>query len=277
MKKKNRLTKLFLSTAAIFIIATSAVFFLFNCPSEAIDRYSFSRVLDTIPPNGPFWAYGNVTMKSRTVKTGMAPVIFSHWNHRARFTCRVCHIELGFSMRAGGSGITRKQYLAGEFCGACHNGRIAFDVRNNDSGCEWCHLKDTIGLQQRFDAFASYLPEANFGNGIDWAKAIKEQLITPQSSLQNSMNIMKLPEKLKTPLKLGTTSPRSDVMFSHEEHFAELDCSSCHPDLFNIQRKGTEKFTMENNIFGYYCGACHMLVAFPMNDCKRCHPRMQNY
>jgi hypothetical protein len=33
---------------------------------------------------------------------------------------------------------------------------------------------------------------------------------------------------------------------------------------------------MDNNIFGNFCGACHMLVAFPMNDCRRCHPQMQN-
>jgi len=138
-----------------------------------------------------------------------------------------------------------------------------------------CHMQNTDDLQKRFETFAAKLPVANFGNGIDWEKARQEGLITPLSSLQGAVT-MQLPDKLKKPMKLGTTSPRSDVIFSHEEHFAELDCSSCHPDLFNIQKKGTQAFTMDSNIFGNFCGACHMLVAFPMNDCRRCHPQMRN-
>jgi c(7)-type cytochrome triheme protein len=88
---------------------------------------------------------------------------------------------------------------------------------------------------------------------------------------------MPLPEKLRLPMKLGTPAPRSDVTFSHEDHFRELDCSSCHPDIFNIKKKGTVDFSMDRNIFGDYCGVCHMRVAFPMNDCKRCHPSMSGF
>jgi c(7)-type cytochrome triheme protein len=25
---------------------------------------------------------------------------------------------------------------------------------------------------------------------------------------------------------------------------------------------------------GEYCGACHLTVAFPLHNCKRCHPGM---
>ena len=31
---------------------------------------------------------------------------------------------------------------------------------------------------------------------------------------------------------------------------------------------------------GQYCGACHVSVAFPLTDCKRCHPdlgKVPNY
>lgn len=245
--------------------------------ARAMDRAALGRVLQTIPPNGPFWKYGNVTMRLRAKSAGMAPVVFPHWNHRARYTCRVCHIELGFVMHLGGSGISRKQYLAGAFCGACHDGKTAFTARDaQGADCDRCHLKDTAGMQQRFDAFAEKLPVAHFGNGIDWAQAVEKGLIAPRPSLKEAAPVMPLPEKLKVPMRLGTTSPRSDVFFSHEKHFAELDCSSCHPDLFNIQKKGTEAFSMERNIFGEFCGACHMRVAFPMNDCRRCHPQMSN-
>jgi c(7)-type cytochrome triheme protein len=95
--------------------------------------------------------------------------------------------------------------------------------------------------------------------------------------MRRALFAMPLPEKLRLPMKLSTAAPRSDVTFSHEGHFSELDCSSCHPDIFTIKKKGTVDFSMDKNIFGNYCGACHMRVAFPMNDCKRCHPYMSSF
>ncbi len=241
------------------------------------DRGELGKTLQSMPPNGPFWKYGNVVMRRRSAKAGMAPVVFPHWSHRARYTCRVCHLELGFSMRSGDTGITREQYLAGKYCGACHDGKTAFSVRDGDSSqCGSCHMKGTRALEERFEKFAANLPMTSFGNGIDWAEAINSGQINPVNSILTQRLTMQFPEKLKAPIKLGTTSPRSDVTFSHEEHFAELDCSSCHPDIFNIKKKGTEAFTMERNIYGNFCGVCHMRVAFPMNDCRRCHAQMSN-
>ena len=241
---------------------------------SAMDRDELAKVLKTIPPNGPFWKYGNVIMRTRAKQAGMAPVIFSHWSHRSRYNCRVCHQELGFSMRSGDTGITRKQYLAGKFCGACHNGTVAFTVYGGPQAhCSKCHMENTEQLEKLFDEFAQALPLAGFGNGIDWAKALSDGNIRPLNSLKEEPSLP-FPEKLRQPLKLGTASPRSDVSFSHEEHFAEMDCSSCHPDIFNIKKKSTVAFTMDSNIYGSFCGVCHMLVAFPMNDCKRCHISM---
>src|SRR6185369_17041214 len=242
-----------------------------------MDRDELGKVLKSIPPNGPFWKYGNVVMRSRTRKAGMAPVVFAHWSHRARYTCRVCHLELGFSMRMGDTGITRAQYLEGKYCGACHYGSIAFTVADGPKGnCKKCHLENTKELEEKFSDFSQSLPMAPFGNGIDWAKALKSGLIQPVDVLGSTSAAVSFPKTLKQPLKLGTSSPRSDVTFSHQDHFAELDCSSCHPDIFNIKRKSTADFTMDSNIYGNFCGACHMMVAFPMNDCRRCHQSMNN-
>ena len=244
---------------------------------RAADRDDFAKVLRMMPPNGPFWKYGTVIMRRRSVKADMPPVVFTHWSHRSRYTCRVCHLELGFSMRMGDTGITRDQYLAGKYCGACHNGKIAFTATDRESSlCEKCHTKDVKYLEKRFDEFTANLPLSSFGNGIDWAEALKNGQIAPINSIREKNLVMQFPDKLKAPIKLGTTSPRSDVTFSHEDHFAELDCSSCHPDIFNIKKKGTEAFTMERNIYGEFCGVCHMRVAFPMNDCRRCHAKMSN-
>ena len=243
----------------------------------AMDHAELSKIIQAIPPNGPFWKYGNVVMHTKTRKAGVAPVVFAHWSHRARYTCRVCHQELGFSMRAGDSGITRSQYLAGKYCGACHNGSIAFSAADGPKPhCKKCHLEDTRELERQFARFAADLPLAPFGNGIDWSTALADGKIQPTNVIDPSRANLTLPDKLKQPLKLGTTAPRSDVAFSHQDHFFELDCSSCHPDIFNIKKKSTADFTMDSNVFGNFCGSCHMLVAFPMNDCRRCHKSMSN-
>jgi c(7)-type cytochrome triheme protein len=268
-----------LKTARFLLRAIPALLIVLMLSSggSAMDHSDLAKVLKTMPPNGPFWKYGNVVMRAKSRKTGMAPVVFSHWSHRSRYTCRVCHQELGFSMRQGDSGITRDQYLAGKFCGACHNGSTAFTVKDGPQAqCKKCHMENTKDLEKQFSAFSESLPMAPFGNGIDWAAAVKDGTIRPVNFLKSSEAIIQFPDKLKQPLKLGTASPRSDVNFSHEDHFAELDCSSCHPDIFNIKKKTTAAFSMDSNVFGGFCGACHMQVAFPMNDCKRCHQSMSN-
>jgi len=68
----------------------------------------------------------------------------------------------------------------------------------------------------------------------------------------------------------------SGAVFPHGKHTAWLDCNDCHPHLFNIKRKFTEGFRMTSNLDGEYCGVCHTGVAFPMTDCKRCHPAMRS-
>ena len=251
--------------------------FLTAFAARASDRAVLGKVLNAIPPNGPFAKYGTLILRRESKKAGMAPVVFPHWSHRARYTCRVCHSELEFAMKSGGSGITRRQYLAGKFCGYCHDGITAFTVKDGEGKqCHRCHMKDTTPITERFAAFAATLPLAPFGNGIDWAAALEQEKISPLRTLSPESKQFKLPDALKKPLALGTSAPRSSVTFSHEEHLAELDCENCHPEIFNIKKRGTQLFSMEVNLYGQFCGACHMRVAFPMNDCRRCHPEMNN-
>jgi c(7)-type cytochrome triheme protein len=67
------------------------------------------------------------------------------------------------------------------------------------------------------------------------------------------------------------------AIFPHKKHTAWLDCNNCHPEIFNIQKKTTKHFEMKRNLAGEFCGACHMTVAFPMSDCRRCHPAMKEW
>lgn len=79
--------------------------------------------------------YADVVINNYSDREGVRPVIFPHWFHRIRFQCRVCHQQLGIEMRAGGNDITMAKIADGKFCGACHNGEIAWSVEN----CDLCH------------------------------------------------------------------------------------------------------------------------------------------
>lgn len=88
--------------------------------------------------------YGDVVLNKRSQKEGMRPVVFSHWFHRVRFRCKVCHDELGFKMRAGGNDVQMADITGGKFCGMCHNGQVAWAVDR----CDLCH-SGKAGLESR--------------------------------------------------------------------------------------------------------------------------------
>ena len=79
--------------------------------------------------------YADVVLNRNSEKEGVRPVIYPHWFHRIRFQCRVCHSEMGFQMRVGANNVTMEEIIDGKFCGACHNGEIAWSVDN----CDLCH------------------------------------------------------------------------------------------------------------------------------------------
>jgi len=79
--------------------------------------------------------YGDVVMNNYSDAAGMRPVVFPHWFHRVRFRCKVCHADLGFEFKAGGNKINMLKIIDGQYCGACHNGEIAWSVEN----CNLCH------------------------------------------------------------------------------------------------------------------------------------------
>ncbi len=88
--------------------------------------------------------YGDVVINNYSDDAGMRPVVFPHWFHRIRFRCKVCHTDLGFKFKAGGNDINMLKIFDGEYCGACHNGEIAWGVEN----CVLCHSGRT-GMKTR--------------------------------------------------------------------------------------------------------------------------------
>jgi c(7)-type cytochrome triheme protein len=68
-------------------------------------------------------------------------VVFSHEFHTEKqgMKCAECHPKL-FKMKAGGDTITMAAMKEGKFCGACHDGKKAFDAKAADN-CAKCHKK----------------------------------------------------------------------------------------------------------------------------------------
>lgn len=79
--------------------------------------------------------YGDVVINNYAEAAGMRPAVFPHWFHRIRFRCKVCHADLGFKMQAGGNEINMAKIIEGQYCGACHNGEVAWSIEN----CDLCH------------------------------------------------------------------------------------------------------------------------------------------
>ena len=79
--------------------------------------------------------YADIVLNNFSDKNNIRPVIFPHWFHRMRYACKTCHSDIGFPFKAGGSGVDMMKIISGEYCGACHNGQIAWSVEN----CDLCH------------------------------------------------------------------------------------------------------------------------------------------
>ena len=92
-------------------------------------------LLGLSPYAGTRAEYGDVVINNYSDDQGMRPAVFPHWFHRIRFRCKVCHADLGFKFKAGGNDIDMLKIIDGEYCGACHNGDIAWSVEN----CDLCH------------------------------------------------------------------------------------------------------------------------------------------
>jgi len=233
----------------------------------------------------PFNEYGRVIINKSSEKAGLSPVVFDHWLHRAMFTCRLCHIDIGFSMEANDTDITADSNRKGLYCGTCHNGSRIYNGRKifescsdrydekDKIRCERCHsFKKDVRRQYDFNKFVEDLPKRGLGNGIDWEEAEIKSKIKPVDTLEG-ISIKR--EKLKNREDFSIKSKgswMSDIIFSHEKHTRWNGCELCHPDIFNIEKGGT-KFTMFQIYSGEYCGVCHGKVAFPVIECDRCHTK----
>jgi c(7)-type cytochrome triheme protein len=233
------------------------------------------------------YEYGQVVIDNGSTAAKIPPVVFQHWAHRGRFTCRLCHVDIGFGMAPGATHIKASDNMAGYYCGACHDRKRKFGSGTIFEACQkippglpvrdTCYRCHSYGKDVKpMDDFASItgkLPRGRFGNGVDWEKAEQEGLIKPIDYLEG----ISIKRQSFAAQKDFALSPQvgsmPEIIFSHVKHTVWNGCEVCHPEIFVGVKKGTTKYTMVDIFQGKYCGVCHVNVAFPMTDCQRCHAK----
>ena len=257
-------------------------------------------------PKGAYSEYGDVLIDRHAevmTKVGLKSVLFPHWFHRIRYKCKVCHEDI-FAMKKGGNDITMASIIKGDFCGKCHNGKIAWDSLY----CDRCHSFESkqenqiasepiddprqiyldtsgklagtgdpnqvvgdiykIGLGWHPTALnISEAPKDRYGL-IDWVRMLKDKLITPKESFSPE-------DKEEPPFDMDIVMPAKTGLidgayFPHSTHSMWLKCENCHVNLF-LPVAGVNNLTMSELVKGKACGVCHGKVSFPLNDCGRCH------
>lgn len=102
---------------------------------------------------------------------------------------------------------------------------------------------------------------------VDWMKALATGAIKPLADLHGRDPIQ--PMDLDVVMK--NTKQMPHVLFPHRSHTLWLDCSNCHPAIFE-PKAGANPISMGEIFRGRYCGVCHDRVAFiTFFSCDRCH------
>lgn len=125
------------------------------------------------------------------------------------------------------------------------------------------------------------LPKDKYGL-IDWVKLTRDGIALPKGSIDPANPLYESPvhyefeeegEKDIEDILIKTKSDTlADVVFPHTLHTWWLNCKSCHPKRF-VRTAGDTQMTMKEMGKGKYCGECHGKVAFPLEDCVRCHDK----
>lgn len=228
--------------------------------------------------------YGQVILNNYSTTVYMSPVVFDHWLHRAMFTCRLCHVDIGFAMKAGETKISAANNKKGQYCGSCHNGirlhanKAIFSacsdkITDEDrKRCDKCHSSGKkVAREYDYNTFTEKLPKRARSGLVDWEEAETKGIVKPIDFLEG-VYTRRQPIKMDKELSIESKETwMSNIFFSHKKHAVWNGCEVCHPEIFPSTKQGTVQYTMFQIGEGQYCGVCHNKVAFPVFSCHRCH------
>lgn len=119
------------------------------------------------------------------------------------------------------------------------------------------------------DSVLKLLPRDNAGH-VDWVAAVRDGTIMPRG--KDGRPRGPAGAAFAFDFFFESENEMFEAYFPHSAHVDWLDCRSCHPALYRY--RGAE-ITMGQINAGESCGTCHGTVAFPADDCERCHKQMQ--
>ena len=260
-------------------------------------------------------SHGGDIVYTKPVKS----VIFSHKVHAEDkgLSCDMCHSGLFDAVALKvqkKSDFNMESLYKGKYCGACHNGQIAFA---SNTQCARCHT----GVKG-YSAYEKTKPEKIVTSGpegliiigkgdsavkFSHEKHMKSTMcgdchsgmfpmnkgkarMTMEEIYQgefcglchdgkkafSSTNCSKCHKKTPVPKTdlIYTTKEVGYVKFSHDFHTEAFGCNECHKKLF-VMRKGGSKMKMDAMYNGGFCGSCHNgNIASNVTDCGKCHKDM---
>ncbi len=210
--KRSRLILLFMLSATFFLCAGGPVF------------------AENMP-------HGGDIIYSKPLQS----VLFSHKLHveDRGLGCDMCHpkpFEMSALNAQESVDFTMDSLYKGKYCGACHNGNMAFA---SNTQCARCH----IGVK----GYGAAEKKAKDNPSSGKARGPKEAIVLGQGD--------------------------AAVKFAHDIHTQMFKCGDCHTKLFAF-KKGQDKITMASIYAGNFCGACHNgKKVFSSDDCAKCHPK----
>lgn len=212
-------------------------------------------------------------------------VIFSHKFHLGlgSFGCSDCHNAL-FRAAKGNPHVSMAQMEKGASCGACHDGKTAFTVKEN---CTKCHaVKDiSFGADALF-SHKFHLEMYKCGDchgkffvaGPNSKRYTMAEMETSKScggchNGNTAFSVKGDCGKCHTSVK-EVTFKASQAFFSHKLHTKILNCDNCHEGIF-IGGANSKRYTMTDMAKGKSCGVCHegKTVFGVEGNCGKCHPK----
>jgi len=217
-------------------------------------------------------------------------VVFSHNKHlskksvrgTAAFSCASCHTN-NKSKRH----YTMADMYKGQSCGACHNGKQAFDAHD----CSKCHQVKEIVYQIKETGPTTFSHSAHLKKVQDCSachtklyKTGKNPTVTMADmekgkscgfchNGKKAFSVDKCSKCHKNPELTFNTTPVNKAVFSHAFHTQAYSCKDCHTTLVKPDMKKNKRATMADMEKGKSCGSCHDgKTAFSVKgDCAKCH------
>lgn len=218
------------------------------------------------------------------------PVEFSHYTHIDILgkNCPTCHNGIFNIVTEKNPVFTMADMEAGKSCGACHNDKKAFGVKDD---CSACHPTKDITFEVAATGKTPFSHDVH--TGMYGCSECHPGLFIPGAGNKRvSMAQMEDGESCGAchdgdtafgvkndcsschPTKeIAYKVPDAgDATFSHDVHTGMYGCSDCHPGLFTPSQ-GKNKATMAQMEDGESCGACHEGdTAFSVAEsCDACH------